>query len=68
VKNFLPNLAHLFKEQHELLLCSKYLDIDKKISFLQAHKKMLKFCKAISNFTPQNKQLVKAKQTNTYPA
>lgn len=59
----MPNLAHLFKQQSELLLCSKYLDVDKKVYFLQAHKKMLKFCKAISNFEHPNQQkLLKVKQ------
>jgi hypothetical protein len=58
VNHFLPNLAYLFKAQSELLLCSKYLDVDKKVYFLQAHKKMLKFCKSISNFQHPNRQLV----------
>lgn len=64
VNHFLPNLAHLFKSQSELLLCSQYLDVDKKVHFLQAHKKMLKFCKSISNFQHPNRliQVVRSKK------
>ncbi len=57
VTHFLPNLAHLFQTKSELLLCSKYLDVDKKVYFLQAHNKMLKFCKSISNFQHPNSNL-----------
>lgn len=57
VTHFLPNLAYLFKAKSGLLLCSKYLDVDKKVYFLQAHKKMLKFCKSISNFQHPDKNL-----------
>ena len=68
VNNFLPNLGHLFKEKDDLLLCCKHLNIDKKLNSLDAHKKMIKFCKIVVDYQNINTpQVLKQKKTNKKP-
>ena len=47
----------MFKSQSPALLECKYLEIKKKLSRLETHKKMLKFCKYISNQPLQGNQI-----------
>lgn len=48
VKGFLDSLATLYvseePEAHDKLFLCKELSIDRKLSSLEAHKKMMKFC------------------------
>jgi len=48
MKNFTINLAIMFNAKNELLLNSKHLDIKRKLTATEAHKKMLKFIKEVS--------------------
>lgn len=50
VKRFTENIATMFNQKNESLLCSKYLDIEKKMFLLDANKKMVKFCKFVQSF------------------
>lgn len=49
VKRLTSNIAHMFTAKDPQLLQCKYLEIDKKLFPIDAHKKMLKFCKFVQN-------------------
>jgi len=41
----------MFHKKSEQLLSCKYLEIDRKLHTLEAHKKMMKFCKTVQSYT-----------------
>lgn len=54
IKDFTKNLAVMYdheseEQQNKLLLC-KDLDIKKKMSYMESHKKVLKFCTQVKRF------------------
>jgi hypothetical protein len=55
IKKLTENIAQMFVAKDPLLLNSKYLMIDKKMTNLEAHKRMLRFCKVA--FPPEQNQI-----------
>ena len=50
ITSFRENIATMFQKKSEQLLTCKYLEIDRKLHTMEAHKKMMKFCKTVQSY------------------